>query len=186
MLHLIRLADGQILTTVSQADATILETTLIRGFDKTPEWLIKGPTIDLLLSHGLSANAAGVLRQELTESGGPQIELGFEPVVAEHTHSLKGQLQDAKTHAPIGGALVQGFDEDLVDDDALGWTFSRPDGSFQLMFHEKDFTERIAGINIEGAPEVYLKIRRNAEAEWTQFGPQPQPAATHDWGVLAL
>jgi hypothetical protein len=67
---------------------------------------------------------------------------------------ITGRITRRDTHAGIHGLRVEAWDEDRCHDDYLGVDLTNRDGSFLIRFTESNFKTFV-----EGAPEVFLRIR---------------------------
>ena len=67
---------------------------------------------------------------------------------------ITGRITRRDTHAGIHGLRVEAWDEDRSHDDYLGVDLTNRDGSFSIRFSESNFKTFL-----EGAPEVFLRIR---------------------------
>jgi len=72
----------------------------------------------------------------------------------EENYSIYGKIIDRESEQGIPNLTVKAFDKDPIFDDVLGSSKTVEDGSFRILYDEKDFTERF----LDKRPDIYLKI----------------------------
>ena len=65
---------------------------------------------------------------------------------------VRGRVTD-ESGIGLAGLMVSVYDKDLIFDDRLGETKTRPDGTFSMIYHAEDFRDVI-----ERKPDIYLKV----------------------------
>ncbi len=185
MIKLINRRNGEVLGELPEAqfDATFGECLVSEG-PRDVDYYVTAETLEGLTLAGVWAELVaawgGVLMGEVG------VDVGWEPQPAGAEYTLRGQVLNAAGE-PAGGFCVTAFDEDVfTPDDYLGWAFTRPDGSFELGFTGEDFKERFAGVDLEGAPEVYLRVLDWDGEERLRTEVRQQEGSSLDWGELRL
>lgn len=76
-------------------------------------------------------------------------------------YEIKGRVHDSNGK-PVSGILVQAMESDQQwfddrNDDQLGSTWVKEDGTFQIIVEEKAFKDNV----LEGNPDIYLIVRNS-------------------------
>ncbi|HXV88879.1 MAG TPA: GMC oxidoreductase [Nitrososphaeraceae archaeon] len=68
---------------------------------------------------------------------------------------LKGKLTDSSGN-PLSNYTIRAYDKDFIFDDPIGTSVTLDDGSFRMIFTNKDFNQQLGESEID--PQIYLRI----------------------------
>ena len=135
MYTLVDRASGTVLTTIGDADFQLLQQSLEAESSEDYDFYINEATLDYLQEQGLSEEVVGALKGRLLGRG---MDVGWERETQGQETLHTGTVVDDKGQ-PLGGIRVDLMDlappQTGIAQDVrviLDWTYSRPDGSFQL------------------------------------------------------
>ncbi|MEW6278756.1 MAG: hypothetical protein AB1758_09055 [Candidatus Eremiobacterota bacterium] len=135
MIRLVDRLNGEVLGEIPARDMEVLHGALIEEDDTDADYYLNPETLDRLQESGMSEEGMNILRTALTERD--EVDVGWEPVVQNPVARVTGQVMSEQDQ-PLGGLLVDLADTREEVEDALSWSFTRPDGSFEISLDEQD------------------------------------------------
>ena len=79
-----------------------------------------------------------------------------------HSYLIAGSITD-QHGKPMSGLIIKAFDVDLLsEDDFLGQGETASDGSFTILYRQKQFVKNIVESFTEGGPDLVLTIYDNS------------------------
>lgn len=129
---------GAVLGEISRADFTVIHEILEEETESDVDYYIQEPALELLSQAGLSPDAHLLLTKALGEHA--DLEFGWEQPIQTQT-GIKGSISGETRPAP-GLAVEARFQNERY------WTFTREDGSFELLLpdQERTYLVRVAAI----------------------------------------
>lgn len=185
MIKLINRRNGDVLGELPEAafKATFVACLVSEG-PRDVDYYVTEETLGQLAEGGLDAELVAAIGGLIKGDAG--VDVGWEPQPTAPEYTVRGQVLNAAGQ-PAAGFCVTAFDEDVfTPDDYLGWAFARADGSFEIGFAAEDFKERFVGVDLEGTPEVYLRVLDLDGEERMRTDVRQQEGALLDWGVIRL
>ena len=82
----------------------------------------------------------------------------------DYTEIVKGRIIDRQGGAPVEGAEVEVYDEDMLINDYLGTATTDGDGRFEVDFTWAEYKDSV----FEGRPNIFLKVRNPATGKKTK------------------
>jgi len=163
--QLVKLSTGEVIATLSDAQMQTLVNNIERESVKDTNFYITPETVNQLRNQG-AGEIADLLATALGDA--QEMQVGYAPVLNAGSGSVRGVLLALDTQMPLTGYKVEAYDEDLVEDDLLGWCYVNAQGKFEFRFTEASFKSP-GPLDLEGDPDVKLRIADvdGDEAGWT-------------------
>lgn len=138
MIRLVDRLNGEVLGDISGDDMEVLHKALTEDDESDADYYLNPETLTLLAEAGMSEGALEILKKALTER--EEVDIGWEPVTSEPAARVFGKIV-AEGGDALGGLLVDLADSDEEVEDALSWSFSRADGTFEIALDAEDLAQ---------------------------------------------
>lgn len=135
MIRLVDRLNGEVLGDISADDMEVLHKALTEEDESDADYYLNPETLTLLAEAGMTQPALDILHKALNERD--EVDIGWEPVATERAARVFGKIV-SETGEVLGGLLVDLADSDEEVEDALSWTFSRGDGTFEIALDSDD------------------------------------------------
>lgn len=156
--------NGAVLGEITKADFTIIQEILEEETESDVDYYIQEPALELLSQAGLSPDAHLLLTKALGDHA--DLEFGWESPIQSDT-GIKGTISGGETASPAPGLAVEARYQG-----ERYWTFTREDGSFELLLpnEERTYLVRVAAI---GDKELWADNLEVGAGQITRLGDLP-------------
>ena len=155
VVQLLNLSTGKVIAQLNDAQLKLLKAHLEQESATDTNFFIAPETVDWMRGEG-AGELADRLKAVLGDS--EELAVGLAPILSDAPGRVQGRLLTLETKAPLVGYKVEAYDVDVLFDDFLGWGYTDPEGRFEIRFEESAFKDRSLGVELEGDPEVKLRI----------------------------
>lgn len=185
MYRLIDRAEGLVLGLLSDEDFDkVFAGLLVEDRTHDSDYFVTSETLATLAERGLEDALKDSIAELIGDSEG--IELSWERGVENPDREVEGRLVDGDGK-PLVGYKVEGWDKDLFKpDDFLGWAFTRHDGHFTIGYRDEDYKDYVLGVDVEGDPEVYLRVFDSEGNKVLQTAYRQQTEKHEDWKEIVV
>lgn len=135
MIRLVDRLNGEVLGDISADDMEVLHKALTEDDESDADYYLNPETLALLAEAGMTQPALDILDKALNERD--EVDIGWEPVPGERAARVIGKVV-AEGGEALGGLLVDLADSNEDVEDALSWTFTRGDGTFEIALDGED------------------------------------------------
>lgn len=155
---------GHVLGQISKADLTVIQEILEEETESDVDYYIQETALELLSQAGLSPDGHLLLTKALGDHA--DLEFGWE-IVLESNTGLKGSISTEGASRPAVGLAVEAkFGKERY------WTFTREDGSFQLMLPNESRTYNVR-VAVIGDKEIWADQLDAEAGEISRLGDLP-------------
>jgi hypothetical protein len=155
---------GHVLGQISKADLTVIQEILEEETESDVDYYIQEGALELLSQAGLSPDGHLLLTKALGDHA--DLEFGWE-IPLESATGLKGSISTEGGSRPAPGLAVEArFGKERY------WTFTREDGSFELMLPNESRTYNVR-VAIIGDKEIWADQLDAEAGEVSRLGDLP-------------
>lgn len=155
---------GQVLGQISKADLTVIQEILEEETESDVDYYIQETALELLSQAGLSPDGHLLLTKALGDHA--DLEFGWETPLETST-GLKGNITTEGGSRPAVGLAVEArFGSERY------WTFTREDGSFELLLPDESRTYNVR-VAVIGDKEIWADQLDAEAGEVSRLGELP-------------
>ena len=148
------LSTGTCVTTLTNLQFNSLKSLLVEEFATDTSFFVTADTVEYVREQGAD-ELANILAKVLGST--KEMEIGCARVSSTGAGRIRGRLLGLEQETPLIGYKIEAYDNDVIFDDVLGWTYVDAQGKFELRFDESAFKDPSA-FDLEGEPDVKLRI----------------------------